>query len=342
MSPSLRTLVADRGDVGVRLDLVLRRHLTDVGAATRTRVQAWIEGGQVTVNGAPVRRAAARAALGDIVAVVLPDPKPRRAMAAEETALDILYEDEHLLALNKPAGVVIHPTFKNATGTIMNALLGRARVWAEGRRPSIVGRLDKLTSGIVLVAKTAAVHAALQRAARTDVGRPFQGRRGEAECLALHAKDYLAIVYGRVGAARGSIDLRLHLDGRDRRRVVASATSGARSVTEFERLARASAPRAGLSLLRCRLITGRRHQIRVHLAARGWPIVGDPVYGEPRWSAIEDPLLASALRAFPRQALHAWRLAIAHPITGEPLRVEAPIPVDIAQLIACAGLGRPA
>src|SRR5260221_4079324 len=196
MSPSLRTLVADRGDAGVRLDLVLRRHLTGVDAATRTRVQAWIEGGLVTVNGAPVRRVAARTALGDIVAVVLPDPKPRRAMAAEDVALDILYEDDHLLALNKPAGIVVHPAYKHPTGTLMNALLWRARTWPAGGRPSIVGRLDKLTSGIVLVAKTAAVHAALQRAMRSDagrpfqadVGRPFQGRRGEAESLALHVQ----------------------------------------------------------------------------------------------------------------------------------------------------------
>jgi 23S rRNA pseudouridine1911/1915/1917 synthase len=320
MSPSVRSLVADRGDAGVRLDLVLRRHLTGVDAATRTRVQAWIEGGQVTVNGAPVRRASARAALGDIVAVVVPDAKPRRAMTAEDAALEILFEDDHLLALNKPAGIVVHPTFTHATGTILNALLGRARTWPAGARPSIVGRLDKLTSGIVLVAKTAAVHAALQRA------------------MTAGTKYYLAVVYGRVAAARGQIDLRLHVDPRDRRRVVASTTSGASSVTAFERLARVPARRAGLAALRCRLITGRRHQIRVHLAARGWPIVGDPIYGEPRWSTIEDPLLAAMLRAFPRQALHAWRLAITHPLTGERLQVDAPIPQDIADVIAIAGL----
>src|SRR5215831_17610978 len=113
MAPSVRTVIADRGDAGVRLDLVLRRHLRDVDAATRTRVQAWIEGGQVTVNGATIRRAAARAALGDVVAVVVPEPKPRRAMRAEEAALDVLCEDDHLIALNKPAGVVVHPAYKH-------------------------------------------------------------------------------------------------------------------------------------------------------------------------------------------------------------------------------------
>jgi 23S rRNA pseudouridine1911/1915/1917 synthase len=361
MSPPLRTLVADRGDAGVRLDLVLRRHLRDVDAATRTRVQAWIEGGQVTVNGAPVRRSAARAALGDVVAVVLPTAKPRRAMAAEDAPLDVLYEDEHLLALDKPAGIVVHPTFKHAAGTIMNRLLARARAWPAGQRPSLVGRLDKLTSGIVLVAKTAAVHAALMRTTRPDSGRPVpagaRGRTARAAATlaeAPQAKDYLAVVYGRAIAARGAIDLRLQLDRRDRRRVVASAAAGAPSVTEFERLARVPARRAGLALMRCRLVTGRRHQIRAHLAARGWPIVGDPVYGGPspddrapdaaarvdgpRWSAIEDPMLAAALRAFPRQALHAWRLAIVHPVTGVRLQVEAPVPRDIVDLLAIAGL----
>jgi len=359
MSPSIRTVVADRGDAGVRLDRVVRRHLTDLPAATRTRVQAWIAGGQVTVNGAPVRRASARAALGDLVAVVVPDPALRRAMIAEPSPLAILFEDEHLLAVDKPAGLVVHPTFRHATGTLMNALLWHARGWPAGRRPSIVGRLDKLTSGIVLVAKTREVHAALQHGAGGDPEREVhaalrRGAVGDPEGIALHGervgqhvgrpfqgrhttKDYLAIVYGRV-PARGAIDVGLALTARDRRRVVASA-AGARSVTEFERLSRAPAPRAGLAMLRCRLITGRRHQIRVHLAARGWPIVGDPVYGEPLWMQIRDPMLAAALRAFPRQALHAHRLELTHPITGNRVRIEAPLPPDMQSLIVCTGLG---
>ena len=338
MSSSVRTVVADRGDAGVRLDRVLRRHLADLDAATRTRVQSWIESGCVTVNGAAVRRVSARAVLGDLVSVVVPDPAPRRAMLAEPAALAILFEDDHLLAIDKPAGVVVHPTFRHPAGTLMNALLWHARGWGAGRRPSIVGRLDKLTSGIVLVAKTREIHAALQRA----------GSGGDAERIARHAgrsfqgrhfiKDYLAVVYGRV-PVRGAIDLRLALAPRDRRHVVASAASGAASLTEFERLARARAPRAGLALLRCRLVTGRRHQIRVHLAARGWPIVGDPVYGEPLWRDVEDPRLAAALRAFPRQALHAHRVTLTHPITRERLKIEAPVPEDITGLIAIAALG---
>jgi len=151
-------------------------------------------------------------------------------------------------------------------------------------------------------------------------------------------KDYLALVYGRVNVARGEIDLRLAKDRRDHRRVAASATYGAESLTRFVRLARAPAPRVGLSLLRCRLATGRTHQIRVHLAARGWPLVGDPMYGEPRWSDIDDPELAATLRVFPRQALHAWRVAFTHPMTRARLTIEAPIPDDFEQLLEASGL----
>src|SRR5262252_5604400 len=305
MSPSLRTLVADRGDAGVRLDRVLRRHLADVQTATRTRVQAWIAGGCVTVNGRPVQRVAARAALGDRVSVTIPDAMPRLAMRGEDLALDVLYEDDSFIAINKPAGMVVHPAFKHPTGTLMNALLGRARRWTSGQRPSIVGRLDKLTSGIVVAAKTREVHASLQATLHGD------GER---------SKIYLALVYGRVNVARGVIDLRLALDRRDRRRV--------------------AAPRAGLALLQCALVTGRRHQIRAHLQARGWPIVGDPVYGEPRWRDVEDPMLSAALRAFPRQALHAAHVSLVHPITRRGVATGAPLPADFASLLDTAGLRR--
>ena len=330
-----RIVTADRGDAGLRLDLVLRRHLSDVDGATRTRVQAWIANGQVTVNGARVRRSSARAAFGDVVTVTLPDAAPRRVMAAEDVRLDVLYEDEYLLALDKPAGVVVHPSYRNTEGTVMNALLWHARGWPSTQRPSLVGRLDKLTSGVVIVAKTADMHAALQRAMASSRLASAEGFSG-AGC----EKDYLAVVYGRVNVARGEIDLRLGRDRGDRRRVVGSATVGVPSLTRFERLARVAAPRAGLSLLRCRLATGRTHQIRVHLASRGWPLVGDPVYGEPRWSEIADPTLAASLRAFPRQALHAWRVALLHPVTGASLEIEAPVPVDLQELLQASGLSR--
>jgi 23S rRNA pseudouridine1911/1915/1917 synthase len=317
-----RELIADRGDEGIRLDLVLRRHLTDLSRATRTRVQSWIEQGRVTVNGRPVRRVSARAALGDAIALALPEDVPKALMTAEDVPVAVLFEDDHLIVVDKPAGLVVHPTYKNTSGTLMNALLWRARGWPAPQRPSLVSRLDKLTSGIVVVAKTAAMHSALQRA--------------------MAEKDYLAVVYGRVKDGRGDIDLRLATDPGDRRKVVASSTIGAESLTRFERLATVPAPKAGLALLRCRLETGRTHQIRVHLSARGWPIVGDPAYGEPRFAEIVDPVLAATLRAFPRQALHAWRVGFTHPMTRTRLTIDAPVPPDFAALLDASGLRREA
>jgi 23S rRNA pseudouridine1911/1915/1917 synthase len=145
-----------------------------------------------------------------------------------------------------------------------------------------------------------------------------------------------------VKSVSGEIDLRLGRDRQDPRRIVASRDDGVASLTRFERLARVAAPRAGLALLRCRLMTGRTHQIRVHLAASGWPLVGDPAYSEPRWSQIADPALAAALRAFPRQALHAWRLTLTHPATHDELRLESPVPPDLDALLTASGLSRPA
>lgn len=328
MAASVRTITATRGEARMRLDRVVQRQLTDVRGATRTKVQAWIRQGAVFVNGRALGRPAARVSLGDAITVHLSADALRPAMMAEPeplTGVPVLYEDAYLLAVSKPAGLVVHPTYGHATGTLMNGLLWQARQWPAAQRPSLVGRLDKLTSGIVLVARTRAVHASLQRALAHSVSH----------------KDYLALVYGRVTPPKGTIELRLHRDDRDRRRVVASTRRGQPSLTSYQRLARASAPDAGLALLRCRLLTGRMHQIRVHLAARGWPIVGDPVYGESRWAAVADDALKQALRALPRQALHAWRLSFPHPVTGAPVRIEAPIPSDMQALLALAAIKVP-
>lgn len=312
----VRTIVTDRGDAGRRLDLVLTRHLAGVEGATRSRVQRWIADGQVSVDGRVVRRVSARPGIAAAIAIALPAPAPPRTLAVSDTPLDLLYEDEHFIAVNKPPGIVAHPTHAHATGTLLNALAGLARTWPAGQRPSLLNRLDKLTSGVVLVARSAPVHAALQRA--------LASRAAE--------KDYLAIVYGRP-PLRGTITLRLQRDSLDRRRVVASPTAGAPSTTRFERLRAVRIARGlSLSLVRCRLVTGRTHQIRVHLAASGWPIVGDPVYGEPRWERVEDEELRNALRAFPRQALHAWQIAFPHPFGGHPVSIEAPPPNDFSAL----------
>lgn len=316
-----RTFRADRGDAGSRLDHVLRRHLADLHGTSRARLQRWVDQGRVSVNGRPASKPAARVAPGDEVAVIVPE-QPARPLQAQSIPLRVLYEDEHLLAVDKPAGLVVHPSFGHRDGTLMNALLWRAAAWGRDRRPSLVHRLDKHTSGVLLVAKSREVHAGL---ARTMAA-------GGA------AKEYLAVVYGRVPTARARIALRLARDPLDRRRVIAVATGGRESLTLYERVARSRGEQAGLALLRCQLVSGRLHQIRVHLAATGWPIVGDPVYGEPRWRALASAELAAAAREFPRQALHAWRLRLEHPVLGRPLELVAPLPDDIAGLLRAAGI----
>ena len=215
-------------------------------------------------------------------------------------ALRVLYEDDSLLAVDKPAGIVVHPSYKNKAGTLLDAL--NAADWPAGERPSIVGRLDKPTSGIVIVAKRAAAHAALQRALASP----------DAE------KTYLAIVRG-VPPERGTIDLPLAPDPSDRRRRAVS-DAGRSCLTEFVRLGVGTAFGAPASLLECRLRTGRRHQIRAHLAARGWPILGDATYGEP-------------LDGFPRVALHASRVAFRHPVGGAWIVIASPAPPELHDLI---------
>ena len=151
-------------------------------------------------------------------------------------------------------------------------------------------------------------------------------------------KEYLAVVYGRTAVTKGKVDLKIHRDPYDRKRMTTSKTEGRESTTLYERLAESTGAKAGLSLLLCTLVTGRTHQIRVHLKAIHHPIVGDATYGSPRWKGIADPALQAACRDFPRQALHARRLAFDHPVTHERVDAVAPIPADLAGLLAAAGL----
>lgn len=315
-----RTIDLDRGDHGVRVDRVLLRHLRDERAISRNRIQKWIDAGDVLVNGTPPSRAAWRVQAGDEVRVKVEHLQPRTGPAAQAMDLDVLYEDGDLLALNKPAGLVVHPSYKNTGGTLMNGVLERAKAWPDGSRPGLLGRLDKDTSGVVVVAKRPAVHAALQRA--------MDARHIE--------KDYVAMVWGRPSPQRGTIDLALDRDPWDRRRITVTDRGGQPSVTKYERLSVSGGNPSGLpafSLVRCRLITGRTHQIRVHLSARGWPIVGDAVYGRKRKGGEPAPLDEIAY-AFPRQALHAWRLSLRHPMTGVAMAIVAPLPADMQRLAA--------
>jgi 23S rRNA pseudouridine1911/1915/1917 synthase len=300
------------------------RHLGDRPDASRARVQAWIAAGLVRVNGVPAGKPAGRLALGDAVAALLPPPPPPRPRPVpQDLPLAVLYEDDHLLAVDKPPGLVVHPTPGRRDGTLLNALLWRARSWADGCRPGLVNRLDKGTSGIVLVAKTGAAHGRLARALRSPAAE----------------KEYLALVYGRPPLARGRIERKLVRDvSSGSRRMAASRTAGRDAVTLYEVLAETRGEGTPLTLLRCLLRTGRTHQIRVHLESAGLPIVGDPVYGASGWKGLRDLLLAALCRDLPRQALHARRLAFVHPATGEPLEIVAPLPQDLAVLLAAAGL----
>lgn len=313
-----RAIALDRGDDGIRVDRVLLRHLRHEKGVSRNRIQKWIEAGDVLINGAAPPRPAWRVQAGDTVQVRVSERPARARPAAQPIALDILYEDDDLLAVNKPAGLVVHPSYRNTSGTLINGVLDLARDWPAGSKPALVGRLDKLTSGVVLVTKRTEIHAALQRA--------MDARRID--------KDYLAIVRGKPAPARGTIDLALDRDPWDRRRITVTDRGGQPSVTRYERLSTAN----GCSMVRCRLITGRTHQIRVHLAARKWPIVGDATYGPKPGSHTAMP---EAVEAFPRQALHAWRMALRQPRTGRELVIEAPLPADMAALAAAIGLPTP-
>jgi 23S rRNA pseudouridine1911/1915/1917 synthase len=222
----------------------------------------------------------------------------RRRPVPEEGPLAIVYEDDWLMVLDKPPGTVVHPTYRNWSGTLLNAVLWHIRD-RPGAQPGILTRLDKDTSGLVVMALSPAVHAAMQR----------DGTAGRLQ------KEYLAIVRGTPDPLLGTISRPLARDIADRRRVVVSP-DGARSETRYEVV---SSLADDASLVRCEPITGRTHQIRVHLASIGWPILGDAVYGEP-----------SARIA--RQALHAWRVSLPHPVTRTPIALEAALPSDMAAL----------
>jgi 23S rRNA pseudouridine1911/1915/1917 synthase len=305
---------------GTRLDLFLASVCADL---SRSRIQKLIEEGSARVAGVAAKRSH-KVRAGEDVEIEVAEP---RAIALEPEAipLSVLYEDEHLLALDKPAGLVMHPSPGHGSGTLVNALLHHIRdlsgVGGE-LRPGIVHRLDRDTSGVLLVAKSDLAHASLSRQMKKRSMR----------------KEYLALAAGVPKVRKGEVTFAIGRDPRDRkkmkafRRVEASPPGAreARTLYEIEREWFA----LGLTLLRCRLVTGRTHQIRVHLAAEGLPVVGDPVYGRPRYDRVRDPLLKKRLSGFPRQALHAERIAFRHPASNEPMEIVAPLPPDMADLFA--------
>jgi 23S rRNA pseudouridine1911/1915/1917 synthase len=305
---------------GTRLDLFLAAACSDL---SRSRIQKLIAEDAVMLGGHPAKRSHVVRA-GEEVEVDVPEPR-ESVIEPEEIPLSILYEDEHLLAIDKPAGLVVHPSPGHDSGTLVNALLHHVRdlggIGGE-LRPGIVHRLDRGTSGVLLVAKTDRAHASLSRQMKKRALK----------------KEYLALVAGIPRVRKGEVALSIGRDPRDRKKMRAFRASdvapvGAREARTLYAIER-EWPTLGLTLLRARLVTGRTHQIRVHFAATGLPLVGDPVYGRPRYDRVRDPALRRTLEEFPRQALHAERVGFRHPATNEEMEVVAPVPEDLQSLLA--------
>ena len=315
----IRRFKVGQPSAGTRLDVYLASVCSDL---SRSRIQKLIEEGAVRVAGSAARRSHSVRS-GDAVEIDVPEPR-RVEVEAQDIPLAVLYEDEHLLAINKPPGLVVHPSPGHDAGTLVNALLHHVRdlkgVGGE-LRPGIVHRLDRDTSGVLLVAKSDLAHASLSRQMKKRSMR----------------KEYLALAAGIPKVRKGEVVFAIGRDPRDRKKMKAfrrtdeipEGTREARTLYEIEK----EWPSLGISLLRCRLVTGRTHQIRVHLAAAGLPVVGDPVYGRPRYDRIKDAALRNALQDFPRQALHAERIAFRHPATNDPIEIAAPLPGDLRRLI---------
>ena len=287
---------------GQRLDQALSHSLPEF---SRSRLAQWIRAARITLDGRPALPKTKVWGGENVLLYPAPDPAATAA-APEAIALDIVHEDAAVLVLAKPAGLVVHPGSGNWSGTMMNALLAHAPHLATLPRAGIVHRLDKDTSGLLVVAKTLA--------AQTHLVRQLQAHTVKRE--------YLALVHGRIARA-GKVEAPIGRHPVQRTRM-AVAARGKPAVTHYEVLQHF----AHATLLRCRLETGRTHQIRVHMQSLGHPLVGDPVYGKNRRSA--DP----ALGAFPRQALHAGRLEFQHPASGKTVAWEIPPPADMRELIA--------
>lgn len=287
---------------GQRLDHFLSRVMPEF---SRARLQSWVDDGKVSVNGSVAAKASMKLRAGDVVSVT-PAPVPPLRAEPEAIPLRILYEDENVIAIDKPAGLVVHAGAGQSSGTLVNALLHRfaslSRLGGE-LRPGIVHRLDKGTSGVLLVAKTDAAH--------QQLARQFQQRTIE--------KVYLAMVEGSPSEEQGSIDKPITRDPVRRTRMTARLGAGRSAHTTWRVLERLP----GYTLLEVRIGTGRTHQIRVHLASLGHPVAGDTLYGARRQSSLSRPWL------------HALRIAFTAPVSGERLSIEAPLPEELEAWKKC-------
>lgn len=309
MAPIMLSL--QDSDCGERLDKVVARRVPQF---SRSRMQQWIDAGFVSVDGKPGR--SRMTVYGDEQIVILPQAAPEdTAFTPEPMALEIVFEDDAVIVINKPAGLVVHPAAGNWSGTLLNGLLHRTPALTGVPRAGIVHRLDKDTSGLMVVAKTLEVH--------TDLVRQLQARTVRRE--------YLALVWGTPNPG-GTIDASMGRHPRDRIKMAVLENMTAKpAITHYERLASGMLERRPVSLVRCRLETGRTHQIRVHMQSIGFALVGDALYGK-----------AHLAQLFHRQALQACRLGLVHPVSGMEVSWQIPLAADFASLIAQAGIAEPA
>ncbi len=330
---TLIVLTVDADVEGQRLDQWLAMQLAS--DLSRSRVQALIKQGAVRVAGKTIDKTGRKLATGDEIVVDIPDAKLEAKLAepqGEDIPLDIIFEDDELIVINKPAGLMVHPGAGRWTGTLVNALIQRCGDSLSGiggvKRPGIVHRLDKETSGVMVVAKTDRAHKSLSEAFADH------GRTGDLE------RAYNALVWGVMPRMTGTIDAHLgrHVC-RVRRAVVPEHRDDARhAVTHYtvqERFGEYQTEFTTASLIECRLETGRTHQIRVHMAHIGYPVVGDRVYGQAfrtKSNRLPEPL-KSAVKALQHQALHARFLAFRHPTTNSLMRFEVPLPRDMRELV---------
>ncbi|MEB0141155.1 MULTISPECIES: RluA family pseudouridine synthase [unclassified Undibacterium] len=292
---------------GERLDKTISKLVPQY---SRSRIQQWIEEGHVTVDGKPGRTK--MTVLGDEHIVIVPQPAPDEgAYAPENIALEVVYEDEALIVINKPAGMVVHPAAGNWSGTLLNGLLYRWPVLLGVPRAGIVHRLDKDTSGLMVVAKTLIAH--------TDLVRQLQDRSVRRE--------YYALVWGTPNLS-GTIDAPMARHPRDRIKMAVSSSMLAKpAITHFQRLGSGLLEKFPVSLVACQLETGRTHQIRVHMQSLKFALVGDPLYGKQHLA-----------RFFPRQALQARKLGLIHPVSGEHIEWQVEVASDFAELLSSAGI----
>ena len=314
----------DAAGAGERLD----RFLGGAAAArrvalSRTRLKALIEAGEVSVDGQVARDPSLRLVEGARIAFEAP-PAEESPIAGEDLPLAVVYEDVHLIVIDKPAGLVVHPAPGHPAGTLVNALIRHCGASLSGvggvRRPGIVHRLDKDTSGLLVVAKTDAAHRGLSELFADH------GRTGSLE------REYLALVWGRFDAIAGKVAAPIVRDPRHREKMAIAAEERGRQATTHWRLKEAF---GSASLIACRLETGRTHQIRVHMASMGHPLLGDSVYGAgfKTKAARLGEAAKAALAELGRQALHASVLGFEHPATGEKLRFESSPPEDFSHLL---------